>query len=269
MAAHVTHMNTAVVASREGRVALVELNRPEARNALNMDMRKALRQALDEVAVDPDIGAVVITGAGNAFCAGGDFKAVDQARQRNSRDTTRSLMHDVQPLLECITRMDKPVIAAVNGPAVGFGMSLALACDLMVMSRHSYLMSQFIKLGLIPDGGAAWFLARRIGSARMFEAVVSAQKMTAEFCVSVGIANRVVLDNELRAESLRWGGELAALAPIGMALTKRLSRLATSNRLEETLLLEAEFQGICATSEDSREAIAAFTEKREPKFRGR
>jgi enoyl-CoA hydratase/carnithine racemase len=262
-------MTEVVVLTRQDRVALIELNRPEVKNALNMDMRKALRSVLDEVAVDPAIGAVVITGAGTAFCAGGDFKAISQAQERTARTTTRSLMHDIQPFLECITRMDKPVIAAVNGPAIGFGMGLALACDLMVMSRTAFLMSQFIRLGLIPDGGAAWFLTRRIGPARAFEALVSGQKLTADFCLSTGVTNRVVDEADLRTEALRWAGELAALAPGAMALTKRLTRLATSNRLDESLLLESEFQGFCSVSEDSREAVAAMQEKREPKFKGK
>lgn len=262
-------MTDPVLLSRQERVALIELHRPEVKNALNIDMRKALRRILDEVAVDPGIGAVVITGAGTAFCAGGDFKAIDQAQERTARTTTRSLMHDVQPFLECITRMDKPVIAAVNGPAIGFGMGLALACDLMVMSRTAFLMSQFIRLGLIPDGGAAWFLTRRIGPARAFEVLVSGQKLTADYCLSTGVANRAVDEADVRAESLRWATELAALAPGALALTKRLARMAISNRLDESLMLESEFQGFCSVSEDSREAVAAMTEKRQPTFKGK
>jgi 2-(1,2-epoxy-1,2-dihydrophenyl)acetyl-CoA isomerase len=262
-------MNTTVVMSREGSVGIVELNRPEVKNALNLDMRKDLRHVLDELAVDDDIHAVVVTGAGTAFCSGGDLSAVSSAAVRPARSTSRSMMHDIQPLLECIMRMDKPVIAAVNGPAIGFGMSLALACDLMVMAENAYLQSRFIKLGLVPDGGAAWFLARRLGYARMFEVVTGATRLTPEFCLSTGIANRVVEKTDVRSASLKWATELSANAPIGMALTKRLARLAMSNRLDESLLLEAEFQGICAGTEDAREAIAALQEKREPKFTGR
>jgi enoyl-CoA hydratase/carnithine racemase len=264
-------VNAPVLLERQGQVAVIELNRPEVKNALDMSMRKALRATLDAVAVEFDIRAVIITGVGGAFCAGGDFKAVAVSAGEAGRPptTTSSLVHDVQPLLECIARMDKPVIAAVNGPAVGFGMSLALACDLLIMAPESYLLSQFIKLGLIPDGGAAWFLGRRIGYARMFAAIAGAHKLTPDFCLEVGIANRVAAPGEVRAEALRWAQELAAAAPLAMALTKRLARLAVSNRLEETLLLEGQFQGICAASEDCREAIAAMREKREPKFTGR
>jgi enoyl-CoA hydratase/carnithine racemase len=262
-------MTTTVTLERHGQVAVVQLNRPEVKNALDKSMRKVLRAALEEVAVDPAIRAVIVSGAGTAFCAGGDFKAVAAASSPGLPTTTLSLVHDVQPLLECIARMDKPVIAAVNGPAVGFGMSLALACDLLVMAPDAYLLSQFIRLGLIPDGGAAWFLARRIGYARMFEAIAGAQKLTAQFCLSAGVANRVAADSDVRTPSLLWAQELAAAAPLAMAFTKRLARLAVSNRLEETLLLEAEFQGICAASADSREAIAALQEKRSPNFTGR
>jgi 2-(1,2-epoxy-1,2-dihydrophenyl)acetyl-CoA isomerase len=262
-------MATTVLVERCEQAAVVLLNRPQVKNALDMDMRRALRAALDELAVDATIRAVVITGAGNAFCAGGDFKAVASSATPGRPMTTLSLAHDVQPLLECIARMDKPVIAAVNGPAVGFGMSLALACDLMIMAPEAYLLSQFIKLGLIPDGGAAWFLVRRIGYARMFEVITGTQKLTSELCLTLGIANRLASDGDVRTPALLWAQELAAAAPLAMAYTKRLARLAVSNRLEETLLLEAEFQGICAASADSREAIAALREGRQAKFTGR
>jgi 2-(1,2-epoxy-1,2-dihydrophenyl)acetyl-CoA isomerase len=223
-----------------------------------------LRNALDSVATDASIRAVVITGAGSSFCAGGDLKATGAAR--HGRSTAHSLLHAVQPAIECIARMDKPVIAAVNGPAVGFGMSLALACDLVVIDQNAYLLSQFIRFGLIPDGGAAWFLAQRIGYARMFEIVADAGKLDAETCINLGIANRSAVAGQARAEAEAWAEKLAGYAPTAMGLTKRLARMAMTNRLEESLSLEAEFQNICGASADAREAITAFMEKRPPQF---
>jgi 2-(1,2-epoxy-1,2-dihydrophenyl)acetyl-CoA isomerase len=184
------------------------------------------------------------------------------------RGLTWSLMHDVQPTLECIARMDKPVIAAVNGPAVGFGMSLALSCDLMVIEEGAYLLSQFIRLGLIPDGGAAWYLAHRVGYARMFEIVADAGKLDAEKSVLWGIANRTAEKDQARQAAETWAHKLAGYAPTGMRFTKRLARLALSNRLEETLQLEAEFQSLCSNSPDTHEAVKAFMEKRQPDFSG-
>lgn len=270
-------MQDAVLIHRQGHVATVELNRPQAKNALDADARQLLRQLFEQLAGDPDIRAVVLTGAGNAFCAGANLKSANananpsasssaNASPPHSRSTVWSLLHVVKPLVECMARMDKPVIAAVNGAAVGFGMSLALACDLMVMDEEAYLLSQFIRFGLVPDGGAAWLLAQRVGAARMFEIVVDAGRLDAATCREWGIANRVVAAGQARAEALAWAEKLAACPPTAMALTKRLTRLALTNQLEESLALEAEFQGMCAISADSREAIAAFAEKRAPRF---
>jgi 2-(1,2-epoxy-1,2-dihydrophenyl)acetyl-CoA isomerase len=262
-------MSTDVVTSREGTVATVELNRPQAMNAVDNGMRKALLATFDELARAPDIHAVVLTGAGKAFSSGADLKSAAANPDTSLRRTARTLLHDFQPLLECITRMDKPVIAAVNGAAVGVGMSLALACDLLIMADSAYLMSPFVGLGLIPDGGAAWFLTRRIGYGRAFEVLAEGQKLSAARCLELGVANRVAESGALRETALRWAANLAERAPIAMALTKRLARLSLSGGFSETLTLEAELQTFCASTEDAREAIAAFGEKRAPSFRGR
>jgi 2-(1,2-epoxy-1,2-dihydrophenyl)acetyl-CoA isomerase len=262
-------MNTVVNLLRQERVAIIELNRPEAMNAMDVPMRRQLAEVLDSVARDNDIGAVVLAAAGKAFCSGADLKSAAANPDTSLRRTARTLLHDFQPLLECITRMDKPVIAAVNGAAVGVGMSLALACDLMVMARGAYLLSPFINIGLIPDGGAAWFLTRRIGYGRSFEALAEAQKLSAERCVEWGIANRIAEPEALRAAAIEWAAQLAARAPLALALTKRVARLSQTASLSDALTLEAELQTFLAGTQDSREAIAAFGEKREPKFTGR
>jgi 2-(1,2-epoxy-1,2-dihydrophenyl)acetyl-CoA isomerase len=262
-------MSPTIVLSREGRVATIELNRPEAMNAVDTEMRRALFAAFDEVARSPDIGAVVLTGAGKAFCSGADLKSAAANPDTSARRTARTLLHDFQPILECITRMDKPVIAALNGATVGVGMSLALACDLTIMSRKAYLLSPFINIGLIPDGGAAWFLTRLIGYPRAFEVLAEGQKLGAERCVELGIANRVAEPEALREAAMKWATELATRAPIAIALTKRVARLSLSAGLSDALALEAELQTFCAGTEDAREAIAAFSEKRVPSFRGR
>jgi 2-(1,2-epoxy-1,2-dihydrophenyl)acetyl-CoA isomerase len=165
--------------------------------------------------------------------------------------------------------MDKPVIAAVNGAAAGVGMSLALACDLMVISSTAYLMSPFVGIGLIPDGGASWFLTRRIGYARAFELFTDGQKLNAARTLELGIANRIAEPEALRPTASRWAAELAERAPIALALTKRIARLSLSMTLSDTLTLEAELQNLCAGTEDAREAIAAFHDKRTPHFQSR
>lgn len=263
-------MNNEVITSREGRVATVQLNRPQTMNALDLKTRRVLLEVFDQLARDSGIGAIVLTGAGNVFCSGADLKSAAADPDSSVRRTARTLLHDIQPLLECITRMEKPVIAAVNGPAVGVGMSLALACDLLVMAEHAYLMAPFVGLGLVPDGGAAWFLTHRIGYTRAFELLVDGHKLSAARCFDLGIANRVVVDPaKLFATAVGWGARIAARPPISLALTKRLARLSLSMALSEILTVEAELQSFCSNTQDVREAVAAFGEKRPPIFHGR
>ena len=253
---------------RRDRVAVIELNRPEALNAIDIPMRRALLAALDEAGRDSNLAAIVLTGAGKAFCSGADLKSAAANPDTSLRRTARTLSHDFQPIVEMITRLDKPVIAAINGTAAGVGMSLALACDLMIMADDASLLPSFISIGLIPDGGLAWFLTRRIGYGPAFEILAEAQRIPASRCKELNIANRVVEAASLRDAALAWGESLAERAPLAMALTKRVARLSLTAGLSETLNVEAEFQTFLARSEDAREAIGAFTEKRKPVFRG-
>jgi 2-(1,2-epoxy-1,2-dihydrophenyl)acetyl-CoA isomerase len=262
-------MTSDVEISRDGRVVTVVLNRPEAMNAVDTDMRRNLAAAFDSLGRDVNVRAVVLTGAGKAFCSGADLKSAAANPDTSLRRTARTLIHDFQPLIECIGRLDKPVIAAVNGAAVGVGMSLALACDLIVMADNAYLMSPFVGIGLIPDGGLSWFLTRRIGYGRSFEILAEGQRLDAGRCLEMGIANRITAAEEVRANAAQWAASLAVRAPLAIALTKRAARLSMSSNLSDALTLEAEFQTLCASTEDSREAIAAFREKRTPDFQGR
>lgn len=263
-------MSSTLNIERHGKVMLIELARPEAMNAVDPQMKRELPAALAAAGRDYEVSAVVLAGAGSkAFCTGSDLKAGSGSDDPSIRRTARSLLYDYQPVLDLITRMDKPVIAAVNGAAAGIGMSMVLACDLVVMSRSSYLMSPFMNIGLVPDGGAAWFLIRKLGHARGFEAIVDTQKLGAEQCLEYGLVNRVVEPDQVRADALEWATQLAERAPTAMALSKRLARLAQTTGLAEYLTLEAEMQALCASTEDAREAIAAFAEKRKPTFKGR
>jgi len=262
-------MASDVLITRDGSVATVTLNRPDAMNAVDNSMRKNLTSAFDELARASDLRAIILTGAGKSFCAGADLKSAAANPDTTLRRTARTLMHDFQPLIECITRIDKPVIAAINGATLGVGMALALACDLLIMADSAYLKSPFVGIGLIPDGAAAWFLTRRIGYARTFEVLAEGQKLTAARCLELGLANRVVAADALPGAAATWAAELAQKAPLALALTKRVARLSMSVGLSEALSLEAEFQTLCASTEDAREAIAAFADKRTPTFKGR
>ena len=262
-------MSGVIQTQRLGRVELIELNRPAALNAIDDSMRSDLAAALNAAARDARVGAVVLAGAGRAFCAGADLIGGGPDPDADLRQPARVLQYDFHPLLDAITRMDKPVIAAIHGGAVGIGMSLALACDLVVMASDAFLLSSFMNVGLVPDGGVAWFLQRRIGYARTFEVLADPQKISAERCVQMGIANRVVDADALREDAMAWAAQLAARAPVALALTKRLARLSQAGNLSDVLLMEAEMQAMCAATDDAREAMAAFAQKREPNFRGR
>lgn len=262
-------MGSTVNIERHGKVMLIELSRPDAMNAVDPVMKKELPAALNEAARDIEIGAVVLAAAGKAFCTGSDLKAGAGSDDGTLRRAARSLGYDYRPVFDLLTGMDKPVIAAVNGAAAGVGMSFALCCDLVVMSRCAFLMSPFLNVGLVPDGGAAWFLTRKLGHARGFELLVSGEKIGAEQCLTLGLANRVVEPDALRADAIAWADQLAARAPTALALTKRLARLAPSTTLGDFLGVEAELQSMCASSQDAKEAISAFIEKRSPTFTGR
>lgn len=257
-----------VIVETIGKVAVVELNRPEAMNAVDVPMRKALAEAFDDLARRSDISVVVLAASGRAFCSGADLKGAAANPDQSLRRTARTLAHDFQPLIETITRMDKPVIAAVNGAAVGIGLSLALSCDLLVMADNAFLLSPFVNIGLVPDGGAAWMLTRRIGYGRAFEVLAESQKLNAKRCLDWGVTNRVVAPEQLREEAITWATSLAERAPLALALTKRTARLSMTMNLSDALSMEAELQTFLAATSDSKEAVAAFGEKRKPEFTG-
>ena len=164
--------------------------------------------------------------------------------------------------------MDKPVLAAVAGPAAGIALSFALACDLVVMSQDAYILSPFAAIGLIPDGGATWLLARRMGYHRAYEACIEGDRISAQRCLELGLANRVVPKDDLLSETLAWAETLTEKAPIALALTKRAMRASMNSSFEEAISYEAKMQNACQESEDSTEGIAAFVEKRKAQFKG-
>ncbi len=250
-------MTDVLLRERHGRVAVLDLNRPDARNAIDGELQGALLAELESAGRDPDIGAVVLTGAGRGFCAGADLKGGGSG-DPSMRSAARIVTHDFNPLIDSVVKMDKPVLAAVNGGAAGFGMSLALACDLVVMSEDAFLLSNFINVGLVPDGGATWLLQRRVGYGRAFELVADGRKLEAQRCMDLGLANRVVPREQLRSTALEWATELSARAPMALALSKRLARLSQSANLSDALAIEAEMQALCLATEGSCVTCTSF-----------
>lgn len=249
----------------DGKVALIRLNRPDKLNSFNGQLIADLQDATSAVAADPAVRVVVLTGAGRGFSAGADL-----SDRGNSafRDTEQALMEGYYPSIRNITTMPKPVIAAVNGPAAGAGSAFAMAPDLCVMADSAYVMLAFSNIALVPDCGATWLLSRAAGYRRAYEAAIEAQKVDAEECLRIGLANKVVPADQVLSTALDWAAKLSERAPRALALTKELMRGAATKGMDELFKDEAVRQNALIGSPDNAEGIQAFLEKRAPVFTG-
>ena len=245
-------------------VALITLDRPQSLNAFNREMRFALADALSRANVDTSVRAIVITGAGRGFSAGADVTDVT-----GGRTVEDQLNAEYGAFLSIIQGCDAPVIAAINGPAAGIGMTLALTCDLRVMAEDAYLMSAFANIGLIPDGGLSFLLTQEVGYARAYQFAIEAEKISAARSLELGLVNRVVANDAVVENALEWARSIAMRAPIAMSLTKRSFRAAAQQGLRNAMALEAMLQKTALASEDCREGVAALMQKRKPHFKGR
>ena len=244
-------------------VAVITLNRPDSMNAFNTELRAAVVAAFARAQDDEAVRVVIFTGEGRCFSAGADLKAgID-------RDVEEILQSEYRPVQEAIADIPKPVIAAVPGSAAGIGMSMVLQCDLVVMADNAFLLSPFTTISLVPDGGLSWLLVRQLGYRRAFQLSVETERIPAARCVELGLANRVVPAEKLRAAALQWAQALASRAPLSLAATKKVMRFAADNDWAAAYDMEAELQGELLGSDDNREGIRAFLEKRVPNFRGR
>lgn len=258
-------MGDEVVVEIDKAVATITLNRPDAVNSFNEPLRQGLYHALTKVAADHFVRVVVLTGAGRCFSAGADLKAGFST----GAEAETALKERYKPSLVLIGEMDKPVISAVHGFAAGIGLSFALSADLLVMGQSAYLLSPFSNIGLIPDGGQTWILPRELGYRRAYQMAIENERMAAEKCLALGLANKVVADDQVLFETKRWAEELAVRAPLALARTKRAMRAASVMSYSDTIDAEAELQHSCIDSEDSSEGVAAFLEKRPPVFQGK
>jgi 2-(1,2-epoxy-1,2-dihydrophenyl)acetyl-CoA isomerase len=253
-----------VETTREGGVLTIRLNRPDVLNAFNRDMHKALGEALKE-ARDSEIRAVVLTGAGRGFCVGQDLTEFREA-PGDIADRLRASYH---PNVLAIRALEKPVIAAVNGAAAGAGLSVACACDIRIASDAATFIPAFINIGLIPDSGGTFFIARLLGPARAFEWMTSGRRLTAAEAQAWGLVSEVVDADGLAERAAELAVTLAAMPTRAIGMTKRLFDAAPTNTLEEQLELEAQLQSAATNSDDFREGVSAFLEKRDPDFKGR
>jgi 2-(1,2-epoxy-1,2-dihydrophenyl)acetyl-CoA isomerase len=261
-------LNLETIECRRGDgVAWLVLNRPDALNAWTRQLGEELTQALDDVAADPAVRSIVLTGAGRAFSSGADLRA-GVAGSDGKPDVRTPLREVYHPLITRVRTMPKPVIAAVNGPAVGIGCSLALASDLIVAARSSYFLLAFVNIGLGLDGGASQTLVERVGHARAFEIAYLGERIAAETALDWGLVNQVVDDGELASTAGALAARLAAGPPGSYAAIKRTINARAYAGFEELLDLEADVQQERASSKDFAEGVVAFLQKRPAEFTG-
>ncbi|WP_454618192.1 enoyl-CoA hydratase-related protein [Bradyrhizobium cenepequi] len=255
----------------DGRVAILTLNRPEARNALSDNLTPALRRMIKSLGDDPRIGALLITGAGNAFCAGGDVKGMGSgiARPERTLEERVAILRERQRTLTgALVAVRKPTVAALPGPAAGAGLAIALACDIRIAAESAIMATGYARIGLSGDYGVAWLLTRLAGTARARELMFLSERLDARRCEALGLVNRVVPDDQFRSAALELAKQLADGPPIALGYIKDNLDHALTSDLLTSMDLEAEHMVRAARTTDHNEAVRAFVEKRKPLFHG-
>ena len=247
----------------EDGVATLTLNRVHNANALSVEFAEQLHHVVDMAASDPQVKVLLLNANGKNFCAGAELTPA--VLKVNIEDF---LNDTCKPLLLALAEMEKPVISVVNGNAAGIGAAIALAADLCVMADDAQLYFAFSDISLVPDGGCSWQLVNQLGSKRAFAIIAEAQRLDAMTCLNLGLCNKVVPAAELHSRAQHWAGKLANRAPLSLRLGKQALRAAQSNSLADSISVEATLQRQCQLSEDFREALTAFGEKRKPVFKG-
>ena len=246
-------------------VLTLTLNRPDALNSFTVEMKAALLAALKDAGRDREVRVVVLTGAGRAFSAGQDLK---ERQGPDVADLGTELRLRYNPIVLAMRRLEKPIIGAINGVAAGAGISIAMACDVLIAAENATFIEAFSRVGLVPDTGSTWFLPRLVGSARAAEMMFTADPVDAATAERIGLVNRVVPAATLMDEAQALAKRLASAAPIALALAKRALNRTFEMNLEQALDYEAQLQSIAGRSVDHTEGVSAFVEKRPPKFRG-
>ena len=250
-------------------LATLTLDRPEKLNAFTPQMHAEIRDALDGIEGDAAARALLITGAGRGFCSGADLSRRDHSKGAPSPDLDDSLEKDYNPLVHRLRALEKPVIAAVNGVAAGAGANVALACDIVIAARSARFIQAFVRVGLVPDAGGTWHLPRLVGAARARGLAMLGEPLAAEEAAHWGLIWKCVDDEALMAEATALGRRLAAGPTLALGLMKWAFNASAGNSLDAQLDLESRLQREAGRSEDYREGVLAFREKRSPGFRGR
>lgn len=260
-------MSDILLQSISNRVATLTLNRPDARNALTIELRQLLIEALQRLGDDPEVGAIVITGAGNTFCAGGDLKRMGEISNASPAQRLTS-MRDANRLPTLITSLPKIVIAAVNGAATGAGLGIACACDLRMATTTARFGTAFVKVGLASDYGMSWTLTRIVGPAKASELILLGDVIDSADALKIGLVSRLAEPAAFDTEVAAFAARFAQGPGLALELLKKNLAAATTSTFAEQLEREAEHQAFALGSEDHREAVAAFLAKREPVFKG-
>jgi 2-(1,2-epoxy-1,2-dihydrophenyl)acetyl-CoA isomerase len=254
-----------VLRSTADGVLTLTLNRPDALNSFNVEMKEGLLAALKDAARDRDVRVVVLTAAGRAFSAGQDLK---ERQASAAADLGTELRSRYNPIILAIRRLEKPIIGAISGVAAGAGLSVALACDIRICADNASFIEVFGRVGLVPDTGSTWFLPRLIGYARAAEMIFTTDAVDAQAAERIGLVNRVVPAESLMDEANSLAAKLAGSAPLAMGLAKRALNRALESDLETALEYEAQLQSVAGRSSDHAEGVAAFAEKRPARFTG-
>lgn len=258
--------NDSILVERSGGLVTLTLNRPDKLNAFTGEMNRSLQLALAAARDAEDCRAILVTGAGRAFCAGQDLADPEAAPDR---DLGEVLEHLYNPLIRLIRSIEKPIVCAVNGVAAGAGANLALACDIVLAARSAKFIQAFAKIGLVPDSGGTWSLVKLLGEARAKGLAMTGMPLPAETAAAWGLIWQAVDDAALMAEARKLAGDLAAGPTYGLGLTKRALQSASSHSLDSQLELERDLQSEAGRSPDYAEGLAAFAERRAPRFSGK
>jgi 2-(1,2-epoxy-1,2-dihydrophenyl)acetyl-CoA isomerase len=262
-------MNDQIDVAEDSGIVTVTLNRPEKLNSLAGHMRRDLAEALESAGSDRGVHVVVITGAGRAFCAGGDVAAMSELIEQHNADEFSRLLGSARRVVTAIRHMTKPVIASINGPAFGAGLNLALACDLRIAASNATFSESFAKVGLHPDWGGTYFLPRLVTPNKACELFFLGETIDAAEALRLGLVNKVVAPEDLQAETRALAERLRDAPAIPLAAAKQAVYMSQGAELEEMLRFETEAQMRCFASQDGAEGVRAFLEKRPPKFSGK
>jgi len=246
------------------RVATITLNNPKTMNAISQQMRRELIDATSRVAADDDVRIAILTGAGRGFTSGTDLSEGLTGYEK----FTEQFQEEYKPIIKAIENSSKLYISAINGVCAGIGAGIALTCDFTVMADNACFYFPFAGIALVPDGGASYQLVQALGYKRAMQAYVESERLSAEFCLEKGLANKVVTADNLLQEAQAWAEKLAAGAPIAQKLGKQCMQRSLTGNLDEVLDLEARLQDIAGATEDYASAVAAFFNKQQPVFKG-